>query len=205
MSTPADTGEKTLADLDHAGSDTVDDRTTLDVSRPRVVVEMPDRVSYFGDYALLEEIARGGMGVVYRALQVSLKREVALKMILSGQFASEVEVQRFRIEAQAAAELDHPNIVPIYEVGEFKGQHYFSMKLVDGGSLSGQVARLLGDPRASARLMVLVARGVEYAHSRGIVHRDLKPANILLDRQGQPQVSDFGLAEARRSRTPTAP
>jgi hypothetical protein len=145
-------------------------------------------------YEILDELGRGGMGVVYRATHLALKRTVALKMVLAGGHASPQELARFRIEAEAVARLAHPNIVQVFEVGARDGLPYCALEFVDGGSLE---ARLKGGPLApdeAARLVGLLARAMHLAHSRNIVHRDLKPANVLLSADGTPKVSDFGLA-----------
>lgn len=155
----------------------------------------PARVSYFGDYELLEEVARGGMGVVWKARQVSLNRVVAVKMILSGRLAGTAEVKRFRTEAEAAAKLQHPNIVAIHEVGEHEGQHYFSMDFVEGQSLAEMVFHRPLPAEQAAKYLRTIAEAIHYAHQRGVLHRDLKPSNVLIDRAGQPRVTDFGLAK----------
>ena len=153
------------------------------------------RVRRVGEYELVEELARGGMGVVYKARHLSLNRMVALKMILSGPFASEAEVRRFRVEVEAAARLDHPHIVPIFEVGRHQGHAFYTMKLIEGNDLGRHLGRFVGDPRGSAILMVALAQAVHHAHRRGLIHRDLKPSNILIDPTGQPHITDFGLAK----------
>ena len=159
-------------------------------------IDVRDADWRIGNYQILEEIGRGGMGVIYRARQRHSRRIVALKRILSYQADSQETLVRFRREAEAAASLDHPNILPIYEVSESEdGLPSFSMKFASGGSLLDAALALRNEPRRSVALMAKVARGVQYAHVHGILHRDLKPGNILLDARGEPLVSDFGLAK----------
>ena len=156
----------------------------------------PPTVRYFGDYELLEEIARGGMGVVFKARQVTLNRIVAVKMILAGQLARPADVQRFHTEAEAAANLKHPNIVAIHEVGEHEGKHYFSMDYIEGQSLAALVREGPLPAERAARYARIIAQAIHYAHQRGTLHRDLKPSNVLIDAHDQPQVTDFGLAKS---------
>jgi serine/threonine protein kinase len=159
-------------------------------------VDAPRKSWFLGNYEILEQIGCGGMGVIYRARQRHSRRIVAIKRVLSYRADSNGALQRFRREAQAVASLDHPNILPIYEVSESDdGLPFFSMKFATKGSLSENLASLRDEPRNCVQLMAKVARAVEYAHSRGVLHRDLKPGNILLDDRGEPLVSDFGLAK----------
>jgi serine/threonine-protein kinase len=167
---------------------------TLPLTTPTLTNELrPPTV--LGEFELCEEVGRGGMGVVYRARQQSLNRIVAVKLILQGSQASEAEKARFQTEVSAAARLDHPNIVPIYEVGEADGWQFFAMKFIDGETLANRIAEGPVSEQQAIDWVLSIARAIEYAHQRGVVHRDLKPANILVDGDGVPHVTDFGLAK----------
>ncbi len=165
---------------------------TLGAVAGPVPLRLPFRV---GDYELTSELGRGGMGIVYRARQISLDRTVALKMLLRAELASAGKLARFRAEAEAAARLEHPHLVPVYEVGQVDGQPFFSMQLIEGTTLARRLSEGPLPPRQAAEMLAAVARAVDFAHRHGVLHRDLKPANILLDADQHPYVSDFGLAK----------
>ena len=178
-----------LQERDDSGRD--DNVRAADKQKPPEPARM---IGEFGDYELLEEIGRGGQGIVFRAWQKSLNRTVAVKIIGVGQWATDTHLKRFRREVEAAAKLNHPGIVSIYEVGERDGTYYFSMRFVEGEHLDDLVSRGPISVRQAAELIANVARTVHYAHEHGILHRDIKPGNILLDADGEPHLTDFGLA-----------
>lgn len=170
-------------------------RLTFNVSKESSSPPGAAAVLEFGDYELLNEVGRGGMGVIHKARQRSLNRIVALKMILSGRFAGKESVERLRAEATAAAALRHPNIVAIHEIGEIEGHHYFTMDYVEGRSLAELVRERPFSAQSAVRYVCAIAEAMEYAHQRGTLHRDLKPSNVLIDEHDQPRITDFGLAK----------
>ncbi|MEQ8788013.1 MAG: protein kinase [Pirellulaceae bacterium] len=172
---------------------------TLDSSPKVNGFALGESIRYIGEFEILEEIARGGMGVVFKARQQRLKRIVALKMILSGRLADDADVARFQREAQAAANLKHPGIVAVHEVGQHDGHHYFTMDFVEGRSLAEELREESLSPRRAAEVVQKAAEAIDYAHDQGTLHRDLKPANVLLDESGEPRITDFGLAKVMHS------
>ena len=156
-------------------------------------------LGFFGDYEILGKLGHGGMGVVYRARHIKLNQVVALKMIRSGGQTTTAAVRQLQNEADALAELDHPRIVPIYEVGNHLGQHFFTMKLFEGGDLAGRLISFRENPYAAARRVAQLVDAIHHAHLRGILHCDLKPTNILIDGAGHPFVADFGVAQRIQS------
>jgi eukaryotic-like serine/threonine-protein kinase len=172
------------------------ERSDWGSSEDRLIREILDDVFLrrYGDYEITREIGRGGMGMVYLARQISLNRTVALKLILAGPLARPEQLARFEIEVDVATHLEHPNILPIYEIGECEGQYFFSMKYINGSSLADNLAELSKSPRDFAQILVKVARAVSCAHGHGILHLDIKPSNILLDQEREPYLIDFGLA-----------
>jgi serine/threonine protein kinase len=196
----SETGDRTASTGDDRGRG-VPTAAKVPTEDATTVAQTPEReagahevLGVFGRYELLQEVAAGGMGVVYKARDTTLGRIVALKMIRSGALARADEVERFHREARAVANLRHPHIIDIYEVGQHEGQHYFTMAFAEGGSLDKHLGRF-GDDRAAAALVAKIARAVHYAHERGVLHRDLKPANVVLDSGDEPRVCDFGLAK----------
>jgi len=190
-----ETGLGLFTDIDHSAQSDESRRVDGDVARKRNgASDKTSTPGSLGDYELLEEIGCGGQGVVYRARQKSLNRTVALKVLSKGHWTKQPRLKRFRLEAETAASLDDPNIVPIYEIGECDGSCYFSMKLVEGAPLDQLVRRELLPIRRTVELIARLARALHYAHQRGILHRDIKPGNILVDAKGEPHLTDFGLA-----------
>jgi serine/threonine protein kinase len=185
-------GRQSLLSMGDANPETL--HTMPEYERPAAA--LTPAVPQFPGYEILEEVGRGGMGVVFKARDVRLNRLVALKVLRSGEYAGGEEVSRFRLEAEAVARLQHPNIVGVYEVGEAEGRPFFAMEYVDGGNLSQRLDGSPLPPDQAARLVAVLAQAMHYAHERGVVHRDLKPANVLLTADdGTPKITDFGLAK----------
>jgi hypothetical protein len=162
----------------------------------------PERPLRIGHHELLEVLDRGGMGIIYRARDLRLGRIVALKVLAGGELVGEAALNRFRLEAETAAQLDHPHIVPVYDVGEHEGHPYFTMKLLEGRGLAGHLERFRNHPRRAAELVATLAHAMHHAHQHGIIHRDLKPANVLLDEEDRPYIADFGVARLIEQEAP---